>query len=124
MNSRLNISERPMHGLVAKILFPTVAAIVITYLGMFARNVGNNIHQDVTTMGHQIGSVVVPTGLVRAAVKAEPVRPEAAQAVVRTSKNDKGVFFNDEEPLDTADAEIADEDKASSKHMLAGLSLK
>ena len=123
MNSRLTTSERPMHGLVAKILFPAIAAIVITYLGMFARNVGNNIHQDVTTMGHQLGGMIVPTGLVRAAVKAELVRSEAAQTVVRASKNDKGVFFSDEEPLDTADAEIAGEDKASSKHMLAGLSL-
>lgn len=124
MNSHLNISERPMHGLVAKILFPAVAAIVIACLGLFARSVGNNIHQDITTMGHQIGGVIVPTGLVRAAVKAELARPEAAQTVVRASKSDKGVFYDAEAAGDLADQKVPAENENSSERLLAWLSHK
>lgn len=61
----------------------------------------------------------VSTGLVVLGVV--PASGPEPQAAIRTSKSDKGVFYDAEAAGDIADAAVAAEDKDSSEHMLARL---
>lgn len=63
MNKQL-FGERPLHGIIASVGLPALAVAVLG--GIYVRN----LHESMTRIGHQIGSVMVATAVVPANGKA------------------------------------------------------